>query len=305
MTTVPADRQLPQGEEIFLDHVAHFVADRDAAARALARAGFSPTPVSIQQAPDAAGVLVPTGTGNTCAMLERGYLEILFKTADTPLARELDAALARHPGVHLAAFAVADAASARARLAQAGFRVRPLVAMQRPVATETGEGTAAFTIARIEPGQMPEGRIQILTHRTEATVWQPRWLTHPNTAHALVAIVIAVADPGEAAARFGRFAGRPARKNRQGATIALDRGHLELVTAEAFADIVPGVAIPSLPFIGSYALAVRSLEVAAKVLHEAALPAHRLGKALVAPFPPPLGRGAFLFVEDAADLPRA
>ena len=29
---------------------------------------------------------------------------------------------------------------------------------------------------------MPEGRIQILTHRTESTVWQKRWLTHPNGA---------------------------------------------------------------------------------------------------------------------------
>ena len=91
-------------------------------------------------------------------------------------------ALARYPGVHLAAFAVADAAAAHRRLGEAGFRMQPLVEMQRPVETGDGPGTAAFTIARLAPGQMPEGRIQMLTHHTEDTVWQPRWLTHPNGA---------------------------------------------------------------------------------------------------------------------------
>ena len=66
--TAEVDRQLPLGEEIFLDHVGHFVADRDAASRALARCGFAPTPVSIQVNPDG----TPTGTGNVCAMFARG-----------------------------------------------------------------------------------------------------------------------------------------------------------------------------------------------------------------------------------------
>ena len=58
------DRRLPAGDEIFLDHVAHFVADADAAARALAQAGFTTTPQSIQVNPDAGGgPPQPTGTG--------------------------------------------------------------------------------------------------------------------------------------------------------------------------------------------------------------------------------------------------
>src|SRR5262249_23875210 len=162
------DRQLPVGDEIFLDHIAHFVPDREAARAALARAGFAPTPVSIQVNPDpAGGPPRPAGTGNVTAMFARGYIEILFKTADTPVGREFDAALARHPGLHLAAFAVADAAAAHRRLDEAGFGMQPLVAMQRPVDTAQGPDIAAFTIARLVPGQMPEGRIQMLTHRTE------------------------------------------------------------------------------------------------------------------------------------------
>src|SRR5262245_57260610 len=117
-----ANRQLPRGDKIFLDHVGHFVRDRYAAGRALVRAGFAPTPMSVQS--DAEGH--STGTGNICAMLTRGYIELLFKTSETPLAAELDAALARYVGVHLVAFAVADAGKAHRRLGDAGFPMRPL-----------------------------------------------------------------------------------------------------------------------------------------------------------------------------------
>ena len=134
------DRQLPVGDEIFLDHVAHFVRDADAAREALTRCGFAPTPVSIQVNTDPSGRQSPTGTGNVTAMFERGYTEVLFKTADTPLAREFDAMLADHAGLHLAAFAVADAQAAHRRLAASGFRVRDLVNMSRPVDTEAGKG---------------------------------------------------------------------------------------------------------------------------------------------------------------------
>ena len=222
---------------------------------------------------------------------------MLFKTADTPLGRELDAAIARYPGVHLAAFAVADAAKAHRRLADAGFRMRPLVEMQRPVETGAGPGTAAFTLARVEPGEMPEGRIQMLTHRTEHAVWQPRWLTHPNGALALAGATIAVADLDETAARFARFTGRAARPSASGRTIALDRGRLELVSADAFARMLPEIPIPSLPFVGAYEIRVQSLPVLGGILQHAGLPAHRLGSALVVPFPDELGQGAWLFTD--------
>src|SRR5262245_42204672 len=128
-----ADRQLPLGEEIFLDHVGHFVRDPDAASRALARAGFAPTPMSIQVNPAPDGSERLTGTGNVTAMLARGYIEALFKTADTPLGREFETALARHAGVHLTAFAVADAAAAPRRLRGRGVRMQRAGRWTRPV----------------------------------------------------------------------------------------------------------------------------------------------------------------------------
>jgi Glyoxalase-like domain len=287
------DRQLPLGEEIFLDHVGHFVPDREAASHAFVRCGFAPTPVSVQVNPD--GTL--TGTGNVCAMFARGYIEVLFKTAATPLAAELDLSMARYRGVHLAAFAVADAGKAHERLGAAGFALRPLVSMQRSVDTETGPSTAAFKVARVERGAMAEGRIQILTHHTEDAVWQRRWLAHPNGARALASVVIAVPDVAGAAARFARFTGRHATPTRSGHVIALDRGRVEVVTRAAFEAALPEVAIPDLPFIGAYGIVVASLDATDAIFARAGLRTRRAGHCLVASFPEELGNGAWLFTE--------
>lgn len=299
-----ADRQLPTGNEIFLDHVAHFVRDADAASRALARCGFTPTPLSIQVNPDLAGGTHPTGTGNITTMFERGYAEVLFKASDTPLSRELDAALSRHAGLHLAAFAVADAENAHRRLTAEGFRTRPLVHMQRPVETANGNANAAFTVARVMPGEMPEGRIQVLTHHTEQTVWQPRWLSHPNSAAALIDVVIAVPDVEEAARRFSRFTGRAAKRTPGGALIDLDRGGVYLVSHERATERLPEVAIATVPFMLGYALRVKSLAAAEAAVDGADLEWRALEDGgLVAVFPIELGEGAWFMVERGADLP--
>jgi hypothetical protein len=126
-------------------------------------------------------------------------------------------------------------------------------------------------------------------------VWQPRWLTHPNGAHALTALTIAVADVSEAAARFARFTGRPATAGDGGQIIALDRGRVELVTAEAFSRRFPEIAIPSLPFIGACTIAVGSLTSAEAVLRHGRIAVRRDGMRLVARFPDELGLGAWVF----------
>jgi len=284
--------------------VGHFVRDVTAARGALAQAGFAPTPVSVQTQPGRDGAPRPTGTGNVTAMLRRGYVEVLFKTADTPLGQELDAALARHAGIHLVAFAVADAAGAHRRLGESGFRMRPLVEMQRPVDAGAAPGTAAFTVARLEVGEMPEGRIQLLTHRTEDMVWQPRWLAHLNGALGLTRAVIAVEDVNEAAQRFARLTDRPARASARGQSIALDRGRIELVSAATFSQMLPHVPIPSLPFIGAYGISVASLAVAEQSLVKGGLAPRRHGQDLMAAFPEALGCGAWLFSEGAAADPQ-
>jgi hypothetical protein len=301
--TSGVDRQLPAGDDIFLDHVAHFVPEKDAARNALTRLGFGPTPFSIQTNREPDGTERLTGTGNTTAMLPRGYLEFLFKTADTPLGREFDEENARYIGIHLIAFGVADAKAQRERLAGSGFAVQPLVALRRPVGTEAGTAEAAFTVARVEAGEMAEGRIQMLTHHTEEAVWQKRWLDHPNGVRELIDVVIAVPNMGEADSRFARFLNRKSVATNFGRAFFLNRGGVQLLDASAFARLLPEVPIPTLPFIGMVAMGVERLDVTERVLISAGNPVIRRYGMVVAPFPPELGIGAWAFVENAADLP--
>jgi hypothetical protein len=301
------DRQLPRGEEIFLDHVGHFADDPEAASAALSRAGFFATPRSVQVNPrvsasDKGGVTL-TGTGNVTSMFASGYIEVLYKTADTVLGRELDSAMSRYAGVHLAAFSVSDAAAAHRRLESSGFRVRPLAHMQRPVDTEAGPDTAKFTVTRVEPGEMAEGRIQILAHHTEAAVWQPRWLTHPNGAVGLMDVVIATANVEDTAGRFGRFLGRVVIGNSFGKAIYLDRGGVQLVTPEAFSRLVPDVGLPGLPFIGLYAIVVRSIAALCESLQRGGLQFVARDGYVMARFPAALGIGSWVFVETPEHLP--
>ena len=78
------DRQMPVGDEVFLDHVGFFVADLDDAGRRLTRLGFQVSAVNVQTN-DVNGELRPSGTSNRLARLRRGYLEVLAATHDTPL----------------------------------------------------------------------------------------------------------------------------------------------------------------------------------------------------------------------------
>jgi hypothetical protein len=201
----------------------------------------------------------------------------------------------------LIAFA-ADAKAAQAACSQ-WFRVRPIVELERPVATASGEAMAAFTIARVEDGQMREGRIQYLTHHTEDAVWQKRWLAHPNGARALVDIVVAVPDVDEAAARYVRFLAHEAVPTNIGRGIFLERGGVQLANAASLTRLLPQVAAPPLPFIAAYAIRVDSLEAAERALRSGAVAAERSRRMLIVPFPAELGRGAWLFVERASDLP--
>jgi hypothetical protein len=285
--------QLPGPGEVFLDHTAFFVPAMAAAAEALERCGFRLTPFTAQTNRES-GTTVPSGTGNRCAMLRNGYLELLTAmpspVGDTPLAAQLRERIADHPGLHLAAFATADAAAEHRRLAAAGFPTLPLVDMRRPVADDF----ARFTIARVAHGTMPEGRAQFLTHHTEPLVWLPDMLGHPNGATALTALWIAAEDPAEPAARYASFTGRPAGREDAVTTIALDRGALNFATPAYFAETFGMVPAGKLPCLTAASIAVASLDRLEAHLARSELSSRRAGSGIAVALPPGLG-DALLF----------
>ena len=100
-----------------------------------------------------------------------------------------------------------------------------------------------------------------------------------------------------------RFLAHEAVPTNIGRGIFLERGGVQLVNASSLARLLPRVTAPPLPFIAAYAIRVDSLAAAERALRSGAIAAERSGPMLVAPFPAELGRGAWLFVERAADLP--
>lgn len=256
-----ADRQLPQGGEVFLDHVGFFAHDLGKAGAQLERLGFQVSPVNVHQHPDAAGVLRPSGTSNRTAMLRRGYIEVLAATHDTALAERVRAALRRYAGMHLVALSHGDLAAERARLIAAGFRMERVIELRRQARTPEGPRELGWSVLRPEPGALPEGRAQFVTCHTPETLWAPSLTAHSNAADAVTGLLLCVADRRESAERLGRYAGRAPAHQAGRSVLALDRGSLVFVEPGEAAAVLPGFAAPALPFDAG--LAVRSADLAA------------------------------------------
>ena len=259
-----AAAQAPRPGKLSLDHAAHFVPDIAQAAPALESLGFTLTPFSAQSHRlEPGGPLVPAGTGNRCVMFKRGYVECLTPTGESQVANQLRNAIKRYTGIHLIAFGTSTPEADHARLVHERFAPLDPVALQRPIGTPAGEDTARFTVVRVPPDTMAEGRIQYCQHHTPELVWQPQWLKHANRAIALTAVILCMEDPAEAAARYSRFTGLKAIGEGDRWHLDTSRGRL-LFRSPAVIRRVFNVEPATLPWIVGYALASHNMEVTRK-----------------------------------------
>ncbi len=294
--------QTPSSGRLNIDHVAHFVPHIDAASAALEQAGFTLTPFSEQSHRlEPGGPLTPAGAGNRCVMLEEGYLEFLTPTGDTPIAQQLRNSIKRYTGLHLIALGTVAPEADHARLEKQGFSPLPAVALQREIGTAEGRGTARFTVVRVPPGTMAEGRIQYCQQHTPELLWQPRWLEHRNAARGLAAVILCVADPQEAAQRYARYTGLLPQVSATQWRIDTQRGALLFATPDAVEKHL-GVSAPSLPWIAGYVLTSHDLDVTRDVLAAARLDAGTHKSGLLLRWPGSLG-GIVLFQKSGAALP--
>lgn len=243
-----------------LDHVG--VAARDLAplAAAFERLGFTLTPVAQQSGRRAPDLPVePYGTGNRCAFLRHGYIELIAILDPARFDNGLGGWLSRYAGAHIIALAMGDEAANLDRLRRAGVSIPGVAYLERPV--EPGGAVARF--ARLPLPDAPEGRLQLIRHLTPELVWDQRWMGHANRAEALTAVIL-VADPAaETAARLSRLAGLPLVPDPAGGFLLELPGAAgaagpqapEIPTAvrvlepEALPRVLPEVAIPALPFV--------------------------------------------------------
>lgn len=263
------DKQMPQGDEVFLDHVGFFTNDLTTAGAQLERLGFQVSAVNVQYNADSTGELVPSGTSNRLAKLRRGFIEVLAATSDTPLAAQLAQGVARYEGLHVIALTHPDMEAQQARLLDSGFSMQPLVNLRRRIPTSAGERQMSYSILRNGPGSMPEGRVQMLTTHTPELFWTDGVAVHENRADGMTDLLICVDDPIDVAKRYGRFTNRPT--NRIGAfeVISLDRGRLLFATDGVAASLLSQFSAPSIPYIVGQGILSADLEATGRVLTDA------------------------------------
>ena len=263
-----ADRQKPPPGALYVDHVSHFVADLDAAARVFEQLGLRVTRTSVQEVEGK-----PAGSSNRCVMLAEGYIELLSPTHATPSAKRMRALMRRYNGVHLVCFGTPDAAGEYRRLAAHGFEPQPLVDLRRAV----DGGTARFKVVRLPPKKMPEGRIQYVEHLTPEHVWRQGDVN----ALRLQEIFVVASKPADAAARWAEFAGLMPRRDRNGPRLETDRGSIVFSKGAA-----PGIA--------GYALGCSHPKELAARCKAAGIAVEKRGSRYRAKLPPALG-GSILF----------
>ncbi len=267
-----ANGLVPEGNEVYLDHVGLFVPDFDASPRRLEELGFALTPFVAHMASTEPGVAAtPSGTGNQCAIFGQGYLEMLGPTVDTPLSRQLRAQLDRYPGWHLIAFAANHPEENHERIGRDGFRPLPLVRLARPVPTDGGEETCRFSVIRVPPEVMPEGRIQIVTHHTPELVWQPRYQHQPNGVVALTGVLVCVDDAREAAERFCRFVGVEALEKTGTWEMGLQEGRVVFIEGGRFLERYPGRELPCTPYIAEVSMRTEDLAATRRYFEHAGI----------------------------------
>ncbi|WNJ98533.1 VOC family protein [Thalassospiraceae bacterium LMO-JJ14] len=247
------DRQSPIADEVFFDHVAWMVPDMDAASAVFEKLGFCLTDYSVHGNRDPeTGQRIPQGTANRLAMLKTGYIELLCKVdgVDAPVVDDLRARLGRYTGVHLLAFSHADADAAYERIKADGFRLQPMVHLRRDVeAADGSDAEVQFSVIRASFDEIPEGRIQVLTHHTPDLMWQDRYLARDNALKALVDAVVCVQDPAISASRMAKFLGKSVHAvDADEVHVMSERGGLRFVTRRRLGAYVPGFDPPTLPY---------------------------------------------------------
>jgi Glyoxalase-like domain len=274
---------------VALDHVGVVTRDLAALAAQYQRLGFTLTPLARPS---------DGRIGNRCAMLHRSYIELLAVIDPNAGSATLDRFLARYAGIHILTFTMDDAQATLARLRRAGIDAPSVSQGERATDEMDPAPRARFTLIQL-PDQ-PEGRVNLVHHLTPEALWQERFLHHPNHATTLSEVLVAVAEPAEAAARFSRLVGCPAIPDPVGGfSLDLADGRVRLLPDTVLHSVLPDSGMARLPrIVGLTLRTADGNKAVARLLAERAI-AHRVHDDALLVAPDAAGGVALRFVAAA------
>ncbi|WP_327147355.1 VOC family protein [Nocardia sp. NBC_01329] len=235
--------------------------------------GFTLSPRSRHMLSERPGAPLTAGcTANMCALFGDSYIELLGIVDDSaPDPWHTQQMVEQYEGLRILSFETADAADTDARLGTAGLRTSGVLDLERPVDTEDGPAVLRARSVHLDPRSTPEGYIGVAQHLTREYVLQPRYLTHPNGALGVDALLIVAAD-----AEFDAIVGRyqhvlGVAPEAAGPATVLTRGsaRVEIVSASAAPEVLPGETAPAPSYLAALTVVVDDIDRARKFVEEA------------------------------------
>lgn len=283
-----------------LDHFGAICRDLKAGAARWERLGFVLTPQTQQMGLVPGGTVPePWATANRCVMLEHGYLELMGVT-EPQRYNPLSHLAARYEGIHLLVLRCRDADAFYRVLAQRAVGMQPPVQRMRRIRVDGKSSELRFRVIFSSDEHYPEGRFVVIEHQTPESLWQRRFMQHPNGALALTGVAVVAVDPESSAARIAALTGVAARRPGDGVFEFEPGGggKITVLHVNAVAARFPGQLPPVLPAFFGATVAFADLAHARRLIEQNGVKVHESpqGPPWVAP---PDTNGLVLCLEQA------
>ena len=260
---------------IDLDHAGTVVRDLDKGRAAYEAMGFRLTAKSQHRgAIEPGGEVQLLGQGNHCAMLQRGYLEVLG-IVDSSLPAPAGLYLDKYEGLHIVAMRPRTIEAALAVAGKGGALDAPRDLGRQVLFGPEGSETrpVRFINIRWNATAFPEATFLYTEHLTRETMWQPHLLEHPNKALALDQVFICSPEPALLADRMSKVLGvMPQARSDGQVELQFRESSLVIVTPGALDRLYPGVPAPDRARPVGYQIRTASIDAVSTLLTRNAVP---------------------------------
>ena len=259
-----------------LDHVGLALSNLDTGRQAYEKLGFTLTSRSIHSGSrEPGGPVEPFGSGNHCAMFEKGYFEIMGLT-DPNLYSSALAMLEKYEGAHIVAFGSGEANNAYNVLSSRLNGVQPARRLEREATFGVNDEEtrrAAFNNITVDPTVFPEAKLIFIEHETRDVLWQPHLMSHPNGTVSIAEVALCVEDVDDTCYKLGKLFNIKSKEAMPGIRVfGLPHGNVYVLTPEGLNAWTPGIKPPAVPYVASVGFGVKDLNATKALLDGNSIP---------------------------------